>query len=752
MRALFASTLLFASAALAQETSEPPAAPPPAEPRTLGLTVSGGVSLGSYEAGYLYYLGLLFHLNPQVVKPRIFTGASAGSANAMLALLTSCAPPDFDATSNLFYRSWIPLGMPALFNPDDVTPIGALSRKPGGEALDRIEQRFNQGLPLGCDAVLGLSVTRVTAEQLELTNRVRLPRTSAKFVVRVRGQGPGVAPLLTNYVSAENEVNRPLLPENDRGEVEFGSLRQALEASAAFPLAFPPRPVNHCPSNRRPGISIRCPREEAQSALFYDGGVFDNQPLLLATQIARRGLLLSSTGAFRDEPDVSQHALGPDARFLYLDPDTELLPELRDSAPPPFDSTIPYAVYLLGQLVGAARTAELQSLLDETPEVRSQLGATLTYFRPLAGALLNFFGFFDTDVRMHDFSLGMHDAARFVDEVVTGWVPNTPLVRPEAELKKQPEGVQATWRFFECQRAVLSGVGDVKTCEGIPRNLLIGAQVTIDKLYARCNDAFSHALKDGRPIPTTMHAQCAAAIDGNLPPRVPGLEAAGDWKFKTDETPFDYQLRRMQYYGYQFRDLDLAPGESARRKIAKQLNLVIRSVGGSGNDLLVKSLGRAYAQSLEYVPPDHTLSVMVGNNTEVAYTFSRGETKWSWLRFHGSLGIEGLLTLVGPDRERFIRLQPRLGVELEPTPLNTTAYQFRLGARGGFQFSSADSFLAKTCDATLPCSRPVIDVYLSGTLFQWLRLQLGVEFQPKFLALPSSAALRPALGFEIDWP
>ena len=62
----------------------PPAPPMPAVPPLLGLTVSGGVSLGSFEAGYLYYLFEALKLNPGLADPRIFTGASAGSVNALL--------------------------------------------------------------------------------------------------------------------------------------------------------------------------------------------------------------------------------------------------------------------------------------------------------------------------------------------------------------------------------------------------------------------------------------------------------------------------------------------------------------------------------------------------------------------------------------------------------------------------------------------------------------------------------------------
>jgi hypothetical protein len=43
-------------------------------------------------------------------------------------------------------------------------------------------------------------------------------------------------------------------------------------------------------------------------------------------------------------------------------------------------------------------------------------------------------------------------------------------------------------------------------------------------------------------------------------------------------------------------------------------------------------------------------------------------------------------------------------------------------------------------------------VWISATAFQWVRIQIAVEFQPAFLLLPFSAAFRPSLGLEIDWP
>jgi predicted acylesterase/phospholipase RssA len=49
----------------------------------VALTVSGGVSLGAYEAGYLYCILAAQRANPGSFRTVIATGASAGSVNAL---------------------------------------------------------------------------------------------------------------------------------------------------------------------------------------------------------------------------------------------------------------------------------------------------------------------------------------------------------------------------------------------------------------------------------------------------------------------------------------------------------------------------------------------------------------------------------------------------------------------------------------------------------------------------------------------
>ena len=59
--------------------------------------MSGGVSLGAYEAGYLYYFTEMIRRNRELLDLKILTGASAGSVNAMIAIISLCSPEITDA-------------------------------------------------------------------------------------------------------------------------------------------------------------------------------------------------------------------------------------------------------------------------------------------------------------------------------------------------------------------------------------------------------------------------------------------------------------------------------------------------------------------------------------------------------------------------------------------------------------------------------------------------------------------------------
>lgn len=301
--------LLAALSASAQElpaapAESPAATPPPAPLLPVGVTISGGVSLGSWEAGFMY-----LWLEAQKAQPRtqvrIVTGTSAGSANALITALNSCLPPVPNPLDDLGWRAWGPVGFHQLFDPtrarDSLFVRDALEG-----AIERVRETWNRGVPEGCDVVFGASVTRVQPRAVALQEGLSVPRALETFTVRIKGRGLGRPPRVTNYVDPYTPMAVPLLVLRDDDSPEtsthnFNQLRQLLFASMAFPAAFEPVPINYClskPARRGHPGQVQCLDRE-HTDLFFDGGVFDNNPLRTAWATADRFLRADASGEAR---------------------------------------------------------------------------------------------------------------------------------------------------------------------------------------------------------------------------------------------------------------------------------------------------------------------------------------------------------------------------------------------------------------------------------------------------------------------
>lgn len=737
----------------------PAASPTPAVPFMLGLTVSGGVSLGSFEAGYLYYLFESLKLNPGLTDPRIFTGASAGSVNALLSLLASCSSQDPRPDRSLFYRTWIPVGLKQLFRPSQVTQRALLSQQPLREALDSIDEAWNAGLPRSCDAALGLSTTRVTATQVELVkDRVTLARTEAKFVMRVRGQGMGKPPLITNYVGERELLQRPLLPV-ENGSVSFASLRQVLLASSAFPLAFEPVPVAHCNGPTAEGAND-CTADRAQTSLFMDGGVFDNQPLRLAVQLAQQGVV--GTGAarrFADAPSAVRRELRDDLLFVYVDPAVEVLPTVEATEGPPDDSTLAYLLYLFEQMVDSSRSKELQVLLEDNPDVTKQITATHAYFMPLSDPLYSFMGFFEQGFRVHDFYLGMHSANHWFSEVVTGFRADAKPRYPEDVYGTGKEVEQKkSWAPYRCMRAVFDGIGSAKVCDDVEGSLRAGIQTSLDRIYARCSRLAKKLQGEGKMVPPTTHEHCRRAFLGDAPPLVPGMKNR-DFAFRGEtETDLDHELRRLAAHGFRFRDMRVPKERSdeAKRYIAQRLSQMIRALSQQQQSGMQRAVlpvaGRLMSQAMAYVPPYATWHLLMGSGLEGGYSGALWDSKFSWLRGALALDVDGILAMVSRLDSNVLKLTPMVGIELELLPFSSWKYQMRMGFRAGFAFSTGDHFLADACKNNDGCSRGRAEGYAALVMYQLLRLQLGFAAYPPMLGLGWDYSIHPRIGVELDRP
>lgn len=750
LRALLAALLLTSSAhAEAPQAPAISSAPAPqADPSTaqgpspLAVVISGGGTKGAYMAGHLYYMGLVRRASPDTMQPVVFTGASAGAINSLLTALTTCAPAEPDPTASVYWRSWVPVGIDQMYVPDKVTATGLLTTDGFAPAIDALRERWTGGLPTTCDVLVGVAVTRAAPRLIvPAPGMPALPRSRETAILRITGQGPGLPPLLRNYVDRARGTSQILLPVDGPDANPFDALVQVVLASAAFPVGFQPVNVAHCLSV--PGEAPHCSPDEAITEPFVDGGVFDNQPLGLALQ-AMHGVQTDASGVHLAEvPDGGK--LPRSAKVYLLDPAAIAWPSGADDKVAAPDGLFEVIGEMSGMLA-SAQSGELVSEFDAHPELAGRLLVARTWLPHVSDT---FSGLLERSFREFDFYLGMYSAARSVTET-TG----APAYVPELAMPAQIEA----WRPFYCLRAVLDNVGDEAVCD-TPElaNFRILLQISIDTLSQHCRGL----VDDGQPAPRTDNTLCAAAMAGDPPRRVPGVAIvrARDRKQLPGENDLIFTLRRLALYGFDFHDLGLEPAQSMRageRVIAMSHDMVQTLAHAQPSYKLFTGAAARIGvdASLGYLPSRHILYLTAGTGAELGYSAGFQRHALRWLRFNVALQSEGLTTWLSPA-PNYVTLAPRAGLEFEA--YGNAWIQLRLALRAGYQLSTADAFATAPCDYTTeptqPCSRFVTDAVLSASVAGLVRLQVAGVWLPK--TTPSQSGLfqlRPTVGIQFNSP
>lgn len=770
----------------------------------LSLTVSGGVSLGSYQAGFLYYLAetLSRPENADVVDVPLVTGASAGNVNGLLFLFSLCAGPEggpVDAPEDSpFFRIWVPVGEKELFRTksaeernDAAARLGAFSTKGLLDAVERLRTDWfssvTQAKPRwiwrGCDKVFGVSTTRERPIPSPVQGQMTLPRQEEKFVLRLTADKGG-RPRLTNYAYGGG-ASHPLLPfptdqsTHPAQEAAFAYLSRLLLASAAFPVAFPPAHLPHCLT--RPGRT-ETTGENACSELdlrkddpFIDGGVFDNTPLRLAHRID--GQCMADDGSWlpanrcgrsrRSEPGeaapvastaapgAAASAGSPPAalparpspssaraiRYLFVDPHNATYPEdpgERDGGR--VTSALPFVSELVANFVDTAMTKELATLVAEQPDLRARLLLSARQLPTASGHLANFFGFFDSEIRVFDYYLGMADARRFVeasiDPLVAQAFPGRRIVHPKGAMDDQ----SASWAPFHCLEAVVSG-RDQAACARTSMPFRILLQTAVDRLASRC-----FAVREDPESRRIPNKTCQDALDEKRP-RVLGVRDAGsEWKQKPGEDPFRHQMRLLDAYGFPFRDLlgdrgdkKPRPGE-AMVALRAELGRIVQGFADRQpwpESWVVAAVGKAGLNFLQYAPPEAIGYGVFGRMIEGGMSFHLG----SGFRFSAALQFQGFESLASPEKNVFA-FTPLVGLEVEPSVLTGPVLQTRFLARGGFQQSTVDFLPYQHCDTAqfaskaIVCSAFVVQGGMTLSVFERLRGQIVYEGIPTSAGSP----------------
>jgi hypothetical protein len=727
----------------------------------VALTVSGGVSLGAYEAGYLYYSLAAERANPGVSRVIIATGASAGSVNALLSLRASCAGSTLDPRQSLFHKVWVPMGLGQLFRPEDASPVAAFSQRSFQHVGAMVEQELSAGFPESCDVVLGIVASRLSPRLLEAAEgRLKVPVTEERFVVRIRGRGAGRMPLITNYVDPDALDEQALLPEVADGSVPFAALLDAVIASTSFPGAFPPRPVRHCVVRTRGRTAPFCPEAAAVTALFVDGGVFDNSPLRLAATYAAGGLVRSSGERLHWSagPRLSETRAPPnDVSFGFLSADAAAFPDQSEADALGDQSIVPLLLRELGGFVNSARSRELYLLVQDYPETVEKLVYPRRHFPAASSPMYAFYGFFDQGFRSFDFQLGMYEARRqLADHTLPRLAADLRARFAWPEDLPEARAAAASWAPFGCIRALFDG--DPKAgsaCSGDDlRQVRILAQVSLDRLWDRCRP-------DSRwePPPAGFPA-CAAAQRREPPPRVAGVSGTPDWRRGPEESESAQMTRLLAAYGYEWTDIAVPRGATEEQVLAAlraRLLAVTEHLAQSqptlGEKVIVGAAGQAGVDLFFYVPPRVTAWLILGRAFEIGGDWAVHEL--SWLRLTGNLEVMNLVTAFGsnPPPVAFV---PEVGLAAMPRQLGSAVFQPSFLLRGGYVLSPNDGAGGKPCtgqdrETIGACSRPVVEVGAAAAVTGILRLQLMTAWYPPAWGMPGLWAILPGLGFQLGF-
>jgi len=213
------------------------------------LVISGGISLGAYEAGYnwallKYMTHLRHHMLRSDIDMKSIAGSSAGAINTLMSTLAWCRSKkalDVNNTidDNLFYHMWTEVDFEDLLidksgvqDPDNTTSLFS-RQKIRAQATKIVEEMHRPLYERECRVPFGFAVTRVEPKRVNISG-ISLENKLYQIPLRfeVDGSGRGV-------VYDERSLQRSnIIHLSQEGHVGDDALKRAMFASSAFPIAF----------------------------------------------------------------------------------------------------------------------------------------------------------------------------------------------------------------------------------------------------------------------------------------------------------------------------------------------------------------------------------------------------------------------------------------------------------------------------------------------------------------------------------
>jgi predicted acylesterase/phospholipase RssA len=349
------------------------------------MVISGGVSLGAYEAGYNWALIKMLTMakeKSQEVDPelRSIAGASAGSINALLSAMYWCqkdtVPLKNHVDDNLFYETWVNLGIEDLAikgqDPDNMSSLFTQKglRKKGDKIIEHLKKPI---FKKNCEVPLGVAVTKAT------------PIVETISGIKVKNQNFSV-PLTFKEKNGQGIVENKVLPPNTDFYISIPGIEKdrkkvinLLIASGAFPGAF-----------QQVKLEYKY-KDKIHSHYFVDGGLYDNVPLDLAISLDSRAstfFFMDPSNIRKEVTQVEEEKEEPPVGFII----TNLTPVLNS-----FD---------------IMQSMKLYEAINQNFRGNSDKKLVLSSrYHPITGKYLGHFGaFLDPNFRIYDYYVGVYDA------------------------------------------------------------------------------------------------------------------------------------------------------------------------------------------------------------------------------------------------------------------------------------------------------------------------------------------------------
>lgn len=350
------------------------------------MVISGGVSLGAYEAGYNWAIIKMLTIikeNSLLVDPNLksVAGASAGSINALLSAMYWCQkdtiPLHNSIDDNLFYETWVNLGIEdlAIRGADPLNKSSLFTRKGLEKKGEKIIEHLKKPIfKKGCEVPLGVAVTKVT------------PIVEKIHGIKVKNQNFSVPLAFKEENGKGIVVNKVLPPSGDFYisipgiEKDRHKLVNLLFASGAFPGAFQQVKLDYAYKGGK------------HSNYFIDGGLYNNVPLDLAIALDKN----ASTFFFIDPSNMRKEK------------EEENIDE-KEEIPLGFIGTNLLPVFSSFDIM---QSMKLYEAINQNFRGNSNKKLVLSSrFHPLTGKYLGHFAaFLDHNFREYDYYVGVYDA------------------------------------------------------------------------------------------------------------------------------------------------------------------------------------------------------------------------------------------------------------------------------------------------------------------------------------------------------